>query len=712
MAKLEELLAALPDASVREAIEEEVARLKRRTRFGLVYERHLPETVLLGDVPIRVGDLVRARKPAESEQDLRVVALQGTTVSVVPTNGRNGARSEHAADELVVVKRFGEPIYPALTPIDGVRRSDERPWHAVINGENFHVLQTMLYLWEGQADCIYIDPPYNTGATDWKYNNQYVDRTDQWRHSKWLSFMEKRLRLAKRLLKPDGVLICTIDENEVAHLGVLLEDIFRGYLRHLVTIVHNPKGTAGPNFSAVNEFAYFVVPDRGELIEQLPPAEDQPESGPAENLFAEELIDAEVQAEADAMDESEPELDPDAPFGYSVLYLRRRGAESSARTDRWRQFYAIQVDERTRQVVGIGPLIGKTDSYPHPKREGDVLWVYPIDDEGNERVWRYGRDTMIDLIERGQIRVGQYHAKRDDYTLNHWKPRLTPREQRIRTVWWRPSLDAGTHGTTLLQRYLGRRGAFPFPKSVYAVRDCLEAVVRDKRDALIIDFFAGSGTTLHATALLNAADGGRRRSVLVTNNEVDPKTARQLNKAGHLPGDWEFEKHGIFWSATKPRCEAVITGKRQDGTPIPAGRPYQHVDGRPFDQGFEENCAFFSLSYLDPDTVELGRAFEAIHPMLWLIAGGRGERPANVDATADWLIADCCGYAVLFNEDALRNFEEALSGHDDIRTVFLVTDSEEAYAEMRSVVASDRKTSMLYRDYLRNFRINTPRNLG
>src|SRR5205823_10016276 len=121
---------------------------------------------------------------------------------------------------------------------------------------------------------------------DWIYNNRYVDRTDQWRHSKWLSFMEKRLRLAKRLLKPDGVLICTIDENEVAHLGVLLEEIFPGYLRHLDTIVHNPKGTSGPNFSVVNEFACFVGPDKGELIEQLPPADDEPESGHAETLFA------------------------------------------------------------------------------------------------------------------------------------------------------------------------------------------------------------------------------------------------------------------------------------------------------------------------------------------------------------------------------------------------------------------------------------------
>ena len=710
VANIEELLAALPDAEVRDALKSEIARLKRSTRFGLVYERHIPETALVDNIPIRVGDAVRLRRSADSEANMRVVEVAGETVRVVPAGASNGTREEHPASELVVVKGFGEPIYPTLIPIDEIRRDPERPSHAVINGENYHALQAMVYVWEGQADCIYIDPPYNSGASDWKYNNRYVDGNDQWRHSKWLSMMERRLRLAERLLKPDGVLICTIDENEVAHLGVLLEELFPGYQRHLVTIVHNPKGTAGPNFSVINEFAYFVVPDRGELILQLPPPQDTPEAMPLELFDELEATEAsDVEGESPESAPAPEETDAEAPFGYSVLYLRRRGAESSARTDRPRQFYAILVDEKRNEVIGIGPELGLADPYDRCKREGEVLWVYPVDDEGHERVWRYGRATMSDLIERGQIRVGRYNAKRDDYTLNHWKPRLSPPAQRVRTVWWRTSLDAGTHGTTMLQRYLGRRGAFPFPKSVYAVRDCLEAVVRHRPDALVVDFFAGSGTTLHATALLNAADDGRRRSVLVTNNELDPKTSRKLNKDGHYRGDWEFEQHGIFWSATKPRCEAVLTGRRPDGEPIPTGKAYTHVDGRPFSEGFEENCAFFSLDYADPDAVELGSSFEAIHPMLWLQAGARGERPRQVDPRDDWLIAEGCGYAVLFNEDAFRAFKERLAGREDIDHVFLITDSEEAYAEMRALIGQGRRTSMLYRDYLGSFRTNDPR---
>jgi adenine-specific DNA-methyltransferase len=107
------------------------------------------------------------------------------------------------------------------------QRPADAPWHTLIEADNYHALQLLDYLYAGQVDCIYIDPPYNTGARDWKYNNDYVDGNDGWRHSKWLAFMEKRLKLAKRLLKPDtGVLIVTIDEHEVHHLGMLLEREF------------------------------------------------------------------------------------------------------------------------------------------------------------------------------------------------------------------------------------------------------------------------------------------------------------------------------------------------------------------------------------------------------------------------------------------------------------------------------------------------------
>ena len=166
----------------------------------------------------------------------------------------------------MVVKRFGEPICPALTPVDQVIRAPHQPYHVLINAENFHALQLLICCYEAQVDAIYIDPPYNSGARDWKYNNDYVDRADQYRHSKWLSMMKRRLELATRLLKPDGVLIVTIDENEVGHLLVLLEDLFPGYLRHMVTVVINSKGTGKLNFARVDEHVLFCVPDNGTSV--------------------------------------------------------------------------------------------------------------------------------------------------------------------------------------------------------------------------------------------------------------------------------------------------------------------------------------------------------------------------------------------------------------------------------------------------------------
>lgn len=714
MARIDDLLDEVPDSTLRAHIQREVERLRKATRFGLNFERHLPETAILTGVAVAPGDQVRKRSEVDTEQTWRVVAVEGGQATIVSPDG--GVQETHDAADLCLVRGFAEAVYPGLELVDEVRRSEDRPSHTVICGENYHALALLYFMYEGKVDCIYIDPPYNSGAADWKYNNRYVDSTDRWRHSKWLSYMERRLKLARRLLKPDGVLVVTIDENEVSHLGVLLEDIFPEYLRHMVTIVINPKGTAKANFARVEEYAYYVVPDLGrEVIAHLPPPDDAPETDfPAVEYSEDDDLDPDDLDLEPAEEEEETPVEHDATdraaaaADFDVLYLRRRGAQSSARTDRPRQFYAIYVDEEERKVLGLGPELGVDDEWA-PTRENGVLAVYPIDSDGNERVWRYGRDTMSKLIEAEEIRVGSYVKARDTWVLNHWKPRQGPKVQRIRTVWWRKSHDAGTHGSTLIARLLGRRNAFPFPKSVYAVKDSLEAVVRDRPDALILDFFAGSGTTLHATALLNAEDGGRRRCILVTNNEVDQKETKRLNNEGLYRGHADFEKHGIFWSATKPRITSSLTGTRPDGSQPPRDAKHRYLDGRYFQDGFDENCAFFELRYLDPLRVELGDAFDAIHPTLWMKTGANGPMPTDADPYDRWAIAVDGGYAILFQEDAIRDFQDELRAHPAVRHVFLVTDSPESYAEMRGHLGAQIATSMLYRDYLRNVRIDPQR---
>lgn len=708
-----------------------LADMKRRQRFGLVFEEHIPEATTLLGFPVHAGATVQRRRDPDGKQLYSVKAVNGRGKATIEPEG-GGDVGHEAAKDLMVVKRFGDPIFPSLTSLCSLRRGHkDKPHHAVINGENFHTLQLLVYLYEGQVDCIYIDPPYNTGARDWKYNNRYVDEVDAWRHSKWLSFMEKRLKLAKRLLKPDGVLIVTIDEHEVHHLGMLLERVFPEYLLYTVTAVINPKGTFKLNFGRVDEQIFFVVPNLGrDVIVPRPVGPGGEESGdditnrlirklvgsrdvaslagqdldPEEQGRLETALEDETEEEDEKPEgngEDEEEADPTA--SHEDWFLRRRGQESSYRHQRPNQFFAILVDEGARKVVGIGPALGKDDTYKMVRKNG-VVTVYPIDNEGHERVWRYSRETMQRYIDAGEIVVGAFKKKTGTWTLNHRK--LKKGVRRHKTVWWEKRHDAGVHGTNVVNNLLGARGLFPFPKSVYAVQDALAAVVRNRRHALILDFFAGSGTTFHATCLLNAEDGGSRRCVLVTNNEVDEKSARLLHKQDVYRGDAEFEKHGIFAQATRPRCEAVVTGLRPDGTAVPGA----HIDGRPFAQGFEENLEFFRIDYLDPDDVDLGNRFDAIYPSLWLAAGGIGAR-CKVSRESESLVPAGAPYAILFREEKFRKFSKLIETRPDITHVWLVTDSEDAFAEMRSSLPPHLVTSMLYRDYLRNFRINTGHNL-
>ena len=258
MASLNDLISRIQDEELRKEIQNEVDKLTKQKKFGLVFENHIPECTPLYDLPIKVGSLV-AQKNANINDLYLVTAINEGIASclrkstdetvVLPTKS------------LVVVARFGEPIYPYLKPIDSVCNApDSDLWHTLIEADNYHALQLLEYLYAGKVDCIYIDPPYNTGAKDWKYNNDFVDGNDAYRHSKWLSFMEKRLKLAKKLLNPDdSVLIVTIDEKEYLHLGCLLEEIFPEAQMQMISDVINRHGVArGSEFSRTNEFIYFL----------------------------------------------------------------------------------------------------------------------------------------------------------------------------------------------------------------------------------------------------------------------------------------------------------------------------------------------------------------------------------------------------------------------------------------------------------------------
>jgi adenine-specific DNA-methyltransferase len=524
MAKIEDLIQQIPDERLRKGIAAEVKALKKTKKFGLVFEEHLPETVRLPHLPVKPGELVAVK--SESGNRLwrvktieKKIATCDAAVEGYPSHKETN--KEFPVSGLVVVRSFGEPIYPALVPMDRVERGGpDKPWHLLINADNFHALQLLLYCYEGKVDVIYIDPPYNTGARDWKYNNDYVDATDAWRHSKWLSMMKKRLALGKRLLKPDGILICAVDDYEVSHLGCLLEELFPGFTIETLVVCHHPQGGGGQNLSRIHEYAFFCVPP-GISLKGKPVAQEEDEWS-----------------------------------------LQRAGTDRrNFRHGRPNQFYAIHINPKTNKVIGVGPRLAKDESYSKERLPDGSIRVYPIDKNGAERVWRYERETMLKEIEAGDI------IRTERGTLKVRVDRQGKFDP-IFSVWTGARYNSGENGTTLISNILGHPAAFSYPKSLYNVADCIASFVRDRPNALVVDFFSGSGTTLNATAYLNAGDEGKRQCILVTNNELEVEQSTKLQKAGLFYGDSEFEKYGVCDSVTWPRCKYVINGKRDDGTEL------------------------------------------------------------------------------------------------------------------------------------------------
>ena len=204
MSAINDLIAQVSDPRLRQRLAAEWFNATKQKKFGLVFEDHLPELLPLHGAKPRKGDLVcRKNGPLKDVRQIKSI-YSGMATCIKPGNQTKPSEPTRAAgeveympvDELLVVREFGEPIFPALVPVDAVANGPaDAPWHTLIEADNYHALQLLDYLYAGQVDCIYIDPPYNTGARDWKYNNDYVDSNDSWRHSKWLAFMEKRLRL-------------------------------------------------------------------------------------------------------------------------------------------------------------------------------------------------------------------------------------------------------------------------------------------------------------------------------------------------------------------------------------------------------------------------------------------------------------------------------------------------------------------------------------
>lgn len=700
MAAINDLIAQIEDIALRERIAKEVDRLSKQKKFGLVFEEHLPECTPLYDIPVKAGALV-AKKAGEVNDVYKVLCIEDNTAQCLHRESKE--TTEIALDDLVTVAEFGEPIYPYLKPVDTVCNAPESDlWHTLIEADNYHALQLLEYLYAGKVDCIYIDPPYNTGAKDWKYNNDYVDGNDAYRHSKWLSFMQRRLKLAKKLLNPkDSVLIVTIDEKEYLHLGCLLEEIFPEERMQMISSVINPAVVArAGGFGRSGEYIYFVFFGN---------------AAPARTRLNREWVSRRGRTHT----------------GQIRWDLLKRSGTGASRQDSPGGFYPIYIDPDTNQIKEIGTPIPEGKSEP-PQIDG-LYCLLPIRDNGTEGRWQWTSETFRERMTQGRVRIGGnsdrgytvYILKDGEYSkIQNGEfaevGRGINNEILVNDIdtnyvlaipgdmWQISTHDATQYGSRLLGNILGNK-RFTFPKSLYAVKDALRFCTANKPDALILDFFAGSGTTMHAVNLLNAEDGGHRRCIMVTNNEVSADEAKTLKDKGYQPGDAEWEKLGIANYVTWPRTVCSIEGHDVNGNPLKGdylgSEPPLHMA-----DGFKANSAFFKLGFLDPTAVSLGMRFSEMLPTLWLKAGAKGKCPElSSEQIPDMLILPENKFAVLINENAFADFAEKLVEHPEIQTVFLATDYEVNYQSMVKNL-NVTEAYQLYRDYLDHFRLNRGRN--
>ena len=374
MSRLTDLLKRTKDmdAELGRELEQEFKALSDRRAFGLNFERHKPEMIELPSRAIRRGDKVRVLPPRGStkkpdDKIWFVQKIEKAEDKAHLTHQTNDGVEEKkvSLDNVRVIADIHDPIYPGLVSTGRVERGGEKPFHTVINGENFHALQALTFTHRHKIDAIYIDPPYNKpDGKDWKYNNNFVDSDDAYRHSKWLAMMERRLLVAKQLLNPEkSVLIVTIDEKEYLRLGLLLEQTFTGNRIQMISSQIRPGGTGRSNeFSRTNEFIFFIWVGDMELGKFVP------------------------------IDEEETEVEWMTMRRRNLASRRGHKGKSACGPD---QFYPIYVDKKTGRISEIGqPLQANEKISDVPSVDGCVS-VFPIRPDGTEMNWSLKSTTLV-----------------------------------------------------------------------------------------------------------------------------------------------------------------------------------------------------------------------------------------------------------------------------------------------------------------------------
>lgn len=688
MATIDNLIDKISNPELRSKLLQELSRLQQEKQFGLVFEEHLPDATLLYEVEVRRGQKVTLKDKPLKEKFEVVNLCNGVAECVsldepehtmdiavdelVSYSELNVKSLNHiAVDKLIPFADFGDPIYPYLQPIDKISTAPDSPlWHEIIEADNYHALQLLAYLYPGKVDCIYIDPPYNTGARDWKYNNNYVDSTDAYRHSKWLSMMKKRLLIAKKLLNPaDSVLIVTIDEKEYVHLGALLEDIFPEALIQMVSSQITPQGNPrAQQFYRTSEMIYFVQLGTSSALSL--PLNEHWRTGTGENQNKK----------------------------INWVSLLRTGSERK-RSDRPPMFYPIFITK-----TDLGPIIHSIGE-PYYGEDLDIQTpenttvVWPIGRDGELRRWQVSCDTFKELLAKGFLRLGKWNGqktavkylaesnrkdieddlipiigRRYDNSVvldEHFVPKFIPG-----TIWKIPSHDATRFGSQLLSKIFPNK-VFDYPKSLYAVHDTLRFFVANKPNALIVDFFAGSGTTLHAVNLLNKEDGGNRRCIMVTNNEVSEEEEQRLKDKGLTPADEEWKALGIARYVTWPRTVASISGNSINGDPI-NGEYLTYLR-----EEKETSRKFIKISFVkDFSMLSLEERKDLVSQL-----SGKKIAKNKVNEDTRYLIDEDSEIAILLDDSSTDDWLDELESADQIKTFYIVTQNNKLFNSLKKHIS-------------------------
>ena len=352
-----------------------------------------------------------------------------------------------ANDKLLVDTKFFDANfkYALLSIFDDL---DKQTDGLLINSDNFQALNTIEKRFHKQVNGIYIDPPYNTNATEIVYKNGY-------KHSSWLSLLDSRLRQAKSLLDDQGITCTTIDEYEVDCLSLLIKDVYASHDVRPVIIEYNHRGRVKSNFATTHEYALWSIPSAQDLITR----------------------------QKDIADDIKRNL--------------RRTGNNSLRTDSPSMFYGIEVNKETLEIIGVTDTLPLGESIPAHTNETTIM-IWPVDSEGYERNWYFSKGRIMNEVKdgtvwakiiSGQIQVHYY---------------LEGKAKRRKSVWVGTKMDASTHGSELLNEMFGIR-EFDFPKSIHAVQECLESMSW-QQNVTFLDYFCGSATTPHAVLRMNRED--------------------------------------------------------------------------------------------------------------------------------------------------------------------------------------------------------------